>query len=496
LISLIIYLPFRGLFSTYLISKLEFSPYLSLFKDFLIGFILIWMLIIISKFIYLKKYREFEFSQKLIFFGLLGLILFVNIWSVLSSFVFNTSYLKLYINGYYFELWWLVFLVLNILLGVIIKYTKLFDPKALQVFLNRINLAILASFLSILIFSSLSIFFGQIKILDNFGYTKTDLSYNSASLFSSNNSCYRKDTIFSPCRLQGGFVHPLHFAGYLVLFIPYLCFQVLKNYSKYNYIIKFGFVFLLFTNLLLIYLSYARFTYIIIGTSIFLILFHYFKTLMNKAYLKNFLSFLSLSLLILSSSFWLVVFSVDIQKDLAFLPSSLIRNGSTLEHQKFHIVNTYVINNSRDKLWTGYGLGVYGSAAKEKYQKLVINPIYQKFSKYSISQNLGTPKFMFAENWFAQVYLNGGIFYFVAYFGILSVLTFGVRHIFLNNKKASFKLTSQEILLGSIYLGILTSNFYIHLFESQEVVNFLGISYFWWSIFSKKSSVDQKMKGL
>ena len=161
------------------------------------------------------------------------------------------------------------------------------------------------------------------------------------------------------------------------------------------------------------------------------------------------------------------------------LPTFLVKPHSSAEHHKYTTTATKILFSDTYKFFTGYGIPATGTAAKAEYTDLDTNYIYTKFSHLATNkegvflmpqQNLVLP-----ENWFLQVFLNGGFFYGLAYLGLILIPVLGLA----NPDKFKPKVFLNLVFCLS-FLGILIGNLFLHLFENQTIALYWTLLFVFW----------------
>ncbi len=466
---LVIWLPISNLVVQYVVNVLKGTTLVANIKDVLIVGLMVNLGIDIVNMIKGQKLSK-------LFLPCLPLILILvlNILAIGSSFLFNRVGIKTFAIGYYFELFWLD------LLAVWLTWNNLKSFKfAVPNFdWGVIIHSVCVGFLLVTFISALSIGFGQVEILKNFGYGKV----NAGGLVSSNNPCHNLDYGISVCRLMGSFGHPLHFVSYLILVLGVFINQAITARRIY---IRIFYLTLVACNLIFIYLSYTRFAIFALVLTGSWLIFGMLGGYLNREYLffgkvikllTAKIALISILGLILLTTLFVV--NIDINTQFPFiaskLPTSLTKPSSSAWHIRQTQSNLQVIQDTPNKLFTGFGLGMAGSTARTKYQNIENNPIYQKILLQGrFYPDMIQEFIMIPDNWFIQTTLNGGLIYTLVY---LILLLYPLRFVFGLFKVASWD--AQSITYGFLtcsLLGILIGSLIQQLFESQVTTFFFII---------------------
>ena len=492
---LMIWLPISNLAVQYVVNVRSGPTLISNIKDLLI----VGLIINLSIEIYLMIRARVEYPGKSLPQKAIELIrpclpllivLLLNILAISSSFIFNRVGIKIFVIGYYFELFWLdllaIWLTWNSLrmshkpqtgsleLGLIPAKALLIKGFDWSVIIRSVWIG----FVLVAIVSLASIGFGQVKVLSNFGYGLSD----TGGLVSSNNPCHKLDYGIDTCRLMGSFGHPLHFVSYLLMVLGVLLSQIVlvKDFR-----LRAFYAVLVVLNLIFIYLSHTRFAIFGLVLSLLWLVFGWGGSYLNREYLffgrvirlmiAKFAMLFALVVILITTVF---VLNIDINTYFpavaSQLPKSLTKPSSSAWHIRQTSSNLQVIKDSPSKLLTGFGLGTAGSTARSKYQNLETNPIYQKL----IAQGKFYPDMIqnyiiIPDNWLIQTSLNGGLLYTLLY---LVLLLWPLSYIWqLIKLEAWDNLSVARGFLICALLGILVGNLVQQLFESQVTVFFFVV---------------------
>jgi hypothetical protein len=463
-----------------------FSEYVALWKDVIVFPVLfILSLNIVLILVELLSGKDFyQKHKKNIWLALLPIILVImlNIWTIITSFFINQVELRAFVFGYYFELWWLN------LFGLLVSWWHLSEIKYKYLtteshafftewknFFKQLTVAIVAGFVPVILITSLSWILGQDKVLSVFGYGVTSSSDN---LIGTSLTCHKIDYQVEGCRSSGTFTHPLHFSSYLLIILP--VFLILTYYIK-KFSKRIIFISLVFLTLLFIFLSVSRFALLGLSVSFASIILYYAHQ--NKI-IKLLLAKVFLSIVILISVFGgLLVLNINPEEVSKILPEAIVKPSSTTWHYR-HIRSAIDTIDAIDgQAWYGLGLGVSGSAARPKYQDLEKNIIYRDYGYIAYKWGFLPPDFLLPDNWFLQTILNGGYIYTLIYFLVILIPMFGIYKFY---KSSVWADSIQFELIASIaFLSIFIGNLLQHLWESQTLVIFWSLIYFWY-LLSKK----------
>lgn len=521
-------LPFQTLLVTYFISNLGFVSYLAFWKEGLS--ILVIILLGLNIFLNIAKLciqngsKKSSISlfltqnQKYVLLKLLPIILFTFSFILIGVFsYFNSITIKMFIYGFRFELFWLF------LGSVIVTWVNFVDnrDKLKQLSIN-LTKSLLSGFILISTFSISLLVFGQQNILPFFGFgsISKDTSIITAPV------CHPIDAFIESCRLSGGFSFPNHFAAYLIIILGVLAYLIglksknqsqklvpkvknsnsgnlfeneqsilLKSKSKFENILsliserfrnKQTLILLiaLTINLTLNFASYTRFA--LLGILMFVIYFGI--KLVNQILLLlikhnkskrdlfvSFFKFLNKYVLIISI---IIPFSIGLfslfggTNVIRNLPVFISKPSSTDEHLRRFEATIEVINAEPARLLNGYGLGVTGPAAKKEYLSPFENPLFISHQAIAYNHRLVGEDLTNPENWFLQVLLNGGIFYFVFYILTL-IFVFILKY---DTNKNRYFLRNNAFVIS--FFGLVIGNLFLHIFENQTVVFLLCLTSF------------------
>lgn len=429
LLFIIAFLPLSNPIGQVLTNGFNLNSNVLLWKEFLIFIVIILMLIQI---ILLKKLINIKFI--ILFFSILLLIGF----STLS----NKIGLQTILIGFRFELFWIMFLCVG--------SDWLNNFGAIEI--KKLIFGLYFGIISILLLTLSSLIFGAQNFYTFLQYKENLDGLNKVSSL----YCHSIDASGLGCRLSGGFNNPNHFAAYLVLVIPIVIYFLFNN--KSYIIIKITNI-LLFTILILFsWLNYSRFAWLTLGILFLIMIFNLIKV--NNIKLKLFTNYLIGITIFISFLISFVIFLLPFNSKINNqLPYYLSKPGSTETHHKLtNIAKDIIIKNLPNSIYSGYGIGQAGPAAKSDYTKVeelrIVKDNINISDKYSIPAN----QIPISENWYLQLILNGGIIYFLLYFYILSR---PLKNIFLDNQF--------NFYLALSIFGLIFGNLFLHLWESSVV---------------------------
>ena len=185
------------------------------------------------------------------------------------------------------------------------------------------------------------------------------------------------------------------------------------------------------------------------------------------------------------------------------LPVEIAKPSSTFWHGMRTGATLELIQKNPTKWFLGFGLGASGPAAKLEYYDIKKAEIFGQNEQIAYRYRLVGEDLTIPENWFLQVFLNGGIIYFALYLSILCLAVkplgeFLVKKKYSNinildnlqtpsqNKKLILNQNSQNnlkithsILASLAFFGILVGNLFLHIFEAQSIVLYWSLIYLW-----------------
>jgi O-Antigen ligase len=504
-------MPLHNLIVQYATKILRLPEFVVFWKDWIVGFLIIILIIEIYKSIKRIGFKTvIKLDQIRILLPLI-LIVLLNILAILSSLVFNYFNLRAFVSGYYFELWWLDFFAILITWfnfhlyevrtkekidylsdvnyadsskfddlftfnssGLPVAKSKPFDidilKKQFWIFRNIICIG----FLITAAISSASLIFGQENILSNYGYATNS---ESVGLVGNSLACHTIDYNVPGCRLTGTMSHPIHFAAYLLLVLPVLIVGFISAKNRFS---KLSFGLMIATNLYLIFETYSRYALLSLPLLICVLVIYYWRENLSK--LKLFISKVILVLCLVLPLLVSLVFVNTKTEDLpTFLPISITKPSSTIWHYRHFMAGIKTLEAFGSKAVTGVGMGQSGSAARTKYQDLQKNTIYNVYGKIAYDWNLTEESFLLVENWYLQTILNNGWIYALIYILITLIPLAGFwKFIFASQSKKELLI---EMIFGIGFFAVLVGNQLEHLWENQTIVMFWVLIYFYSKIY-------------
>ena len=527
-------MPLHNLIVQYSTKILKLPEYIVFWKDWLVGFLIFILILdifgIIGRLGFVKLIKE----NRLKVFLPLILVIFLNILTILSSFVFNPFNLRAFVSGYYFELWWLDFFAVlmtwfNLYLYEVnaneipetkiegfadsSKFDQLFqsnterltsasifsDPttfhsistevptkplnnslKLLKKQFWMFRNIICIGFLITAAISGASLLFGQAEVLGSYGYANNT---ESTGLVGNSLVCHTIDYNVDGCRLSGTMSHPIHYAAYLLLVLPVLIIGFINAKNKFS---KVAFLLMTILNMFLIFQTYSRYALLSLPLLLALALIYIFR---NKLFgFKSFFAkFLVLVCLVLPIFVSLIFVNIRSENLPSFLPKSITKPSSTIWHYYHFFAGVKTLEALGSKSIIGVGMGQSGSAARSKYQDLQKNTLYTQYGKIAYDWNLTEESFLLVENWYMQAILNNGWIYGVIYI-LLTMIPIAGFWKFLVGKNSSKYIL--EMIFGLGFFAVIIGNQLEHLWENQTVVIFWVLIYFYAKIWK---NVTQKI---
>jgi hypothetical protein len=472
---LVVLLPLQTLLINFIVNRLGWPAWLAFWKEGLVLIIVCFMLGKIWQKLGLASFSKANFPKLWSIWAFVGAVLVISASSIVQAIP-----LRLFIFGFRFELFWLGFTAVT----MAFLNTQSVDWTKEIGFRKNLQQAVLVGFSLVSLVSIVSIFIGQDKFLDWFGFGQPNFSFLSFSPVS-----HSVDFSVGGARLSGGFSTPNHLAGYLLLVLPFLIENLRKQLRnrKPRWIILAGLGVVL--NLIFIILSFARFAYLgLLTWGLFVLILHFWQEEkfgfleQNRStqtphftQTKNRVTAIILSLaLFLPIFIGLVAINLDPTISSRFLPGFLVKPSSSTLHYRHISAALDVLSQDPTKLLFGYGLGTTGPAAKIEYTNPDQNPIFQKYSHLAYKWGLVGEDLLIPESWYLQLVLNGGIIYAVLYLAILfSPINYLGRTIYYiwqaqPEQTHPFKWSILHASLG--FFAVLVGNFFLHIFENQTIV--------------------------
>jgi hypothetical protein len=452
---LAVLLPINNLISQILTNKLHLPDLFLLWKEgivaTLIGLIYIEVL---------QKLRAGNMSWKVLTNTLIYIAISFGI--IINSFI-NSIPLREIVLGFRVELLWVGLFVATYSW---LKTVTISNQDVQKYILKPVYLGFL--FVLTLVIGSL-IFSPQI-FYTFLGYSNGWDSINSTILESP--ICHSIDAAGNGCRLAGGFSNPNNFAAYLVLVLPIFIGGFISSFQAKSNKISIAFAVIIFSILIMLGLSYARFSWLVIVLICLLasqaVLMQKFQRPILKNILKTTYTFTLLVPMLLV--FALGFINENVTK-LNVLPSFLTKTNSTIDHYKQTTLALEAIQKKgTDLIFKGYGLAQTGPIAKPQY-KDVMSSAFAK-ENLDISNRLGIKPFEAGvpENWYLQLILNGGWIYFLLYVFLIFP---AIKPIFSIYKSANINQKNYLIALG--FFGIFIANLFLHVWESPTVGYYMSV---------------------
>ena len=474
------------------------SDYIVIYKDvfqiIIIG-LMLWQIVpkINIKLSLPKNLTKISLTSFLIF-----ALMTLNILAVSNSFIFNQVSLKQFIFGYYFEMWWVNFLLITaIWYRIIILPTLLlggFTDQFFKQFPKRFLIAVTTSFIFVALVSSLSLWLGQEKVLGFFGYSGL-ITETNTSLISNSPVCHPIDYQIAICRASGTFTHPIHFASYLCLMFGLFLGLGLDFWHNHgnknnNKILGLFYVSLSIASLVFLYLSYSRYAIIGMITTLAILVITYLNIYLKPTQTvtqnlsQRIIKPIGVAVVIIPFIFAFVITTFNPENYIKFLPPALAKTSSSIWHYRHTMVTWQILTDRPMGLIDGFGLGSMGSAARPKYQDLNQNFVATHYEYVAYQWFFVKETFLLTENWVLQTLINGGLFYALLY---LIVVLLPIYPLF----RLKWKIQNIFILcLASGFWAVVIGNLLEHLWENQTLVIYWVVLYLFqnWYNYSQKSA--------
>jgi hypothetical protein len=448
--TLVFLLPFQTIISTLLVNVFKLPVILTLWKE-----ALTLLIIFIVSYYYIKEFLQNKINTKLtaLFLTLaIGLITLISYSILYYNLPINIVFLSLR-----FDLFWLVFLIAGYF-GVKI------NDNLFANFVKQAPKLFTFSFSFLAIFILFYSFIGQTKVMQALGFS------NGESFQISPQACHNIDFSLNNCRLSGGFSSPNHFAGYLLIVLPFLIINfnhTLKTKSKVGIIAN---LILITSNLIFIYFSYARFALLGIIPILVFILTELFLRHSKFNLIKRTIVFFGLAFPIFIS-----IVALNLPESILIqLPNSISKPSSTIIHSRRTFSNIQILQNRPEKILTGYGLGSSGPVAKIEYYDVEKYALIKENAPVAYQYMLLPQDLTIPENWFLQLLMQGGIFYLISnMFFIFLPISYLINYF--KNKKLDFDIII--VIFGLI--AIIIGNTLLHIWEAQTVSLYYSIAAIW-----------------
>jgi hypothetical protein len=469
-------LPIQAALILYVTNVLNLNANLSLWKEVLIGILAVIFIYQIVSVIY-KKQLIFSFQIFWPIITFLGIFLL----SILDLIRIEPM---LWILGFRFELFWLGFFSLAVVwINTVLSVEKLEYKQWLE---KILKLGILLGFGISSAFSILSLLIGQSKFLTWFGYGLEKNGFIVSSPIG-----HVVDFGNNALRLSGPFSTPNHYAGYLLLFLGFLFYLAFSETQK---VYRAGLISLITLNLALIILTFARFAWLAVVISFAIIAWLYCRnfllskfTYFSKKYNFKILAVTNaaiLSLLLITPLFiGLVVINSNLENQ-TFLPNAILKPSSTDLHRRHFLASVDVLLARPNNYLVGLGLGSSGPAAKIEYGYLYKSPVVTNYYQFASKWFIEDKDLVIPENWFLQVWINGGIIYLLGYLALFLIPLFSLIKAF---RIQQIKWADLFFSLG--YLGIFIGCLFLHILENQTIAFMWTIIYVYWQL-AKQTNLE------
>ncbi len=431
--------------------------------------------------LFLKSFPKPSFTILLII-----ALIALNLLAIFSSFIFNQVPFRQFIFGYYFEIWWVNFLLITAFWYRIIILPKLslggFTDQFFKRFPKKFLITVTASFIFVILISGLSLWLGQEKVLGVFGYSGLVTETNK-SLISNSPVCHPIDYQIATCRASGTFTHPIHFASYLCLMFGLFLGLGLdswhNNKIKNHKVIGLFYISLSVVSLVFLYLTYSRYAIIGLVTTLAILVITYLNTnqikkaqnIIQNKLTQKLLKYISVVLVIVPFVFAFVITTFNPENYIKFLPPALAKPSSSIWHYRHTMVTWQILTDRPLGLVDGFGLGSMGSAARSKYQDLNQNFVATHYEYVAYQWFFVKETFLLTENWVLQTLINGGLFYALLY---LIVVLLPIYPLF----RLKWKIQNIFVLcLASGFWLVVIGNLLEHLWESQTLVIYWTLLY-------------------
>ncbi len=482
---LAVILPIQNWLIGFLVIKLGLPEWVSLWKELLVGILMIYFWLSLSLG-WLTKKLVLRFSLTWPWW----LIVIITVIASISSFWINQIPINHFLLGFRFELWWLWFF------AVASVWWNYFATD--QQFLKQLTVAVYVGFALCSALTLASLIWGQTTV-SNFGSTKA--SYNqtanlATNWFKFNDQCHVIDYGLESCRLAGPFSAPNHLAAYLLLVWPIFLVnlgqtwkqrpwkpETLTNASGKWLLVRFIWEILAIVFILsFIALSYARFAWLAVLASLSVLAITYLQQhwlAKTKVITRVTKVGLAVSLTVPLFIAMIAVNLTPEQLDWLPLPAELVKPSSTSLHARHTNASLEILVNNPDKLWFGWGLPVAGPAAKQEYIDHHQNQMIMANSPIAYQHGLLPPDLAVPENWFLQLPLNAGLLYFLAYSWLVCWPLMALWLVWSKWPNINWEVWIQTIF-GLSFFGIILGNLLLHLWENQTVAIYWTITWFYY----------------
>ena len=470
----------------------QFIQLITLYKELLFIILIFLMISQVIHSLIKKNTHSFQLKNilksKSILIPLISLVslLFFGILSTLQA---NLS-LKLWMLGFRVELLWVI------MLGVGLIWLRINEPR---INIKKILEYTRISYVGILVIAIISNLFGIERF---YGFLGFKSGWESNGLVLESPICHGYG-VEGGCRLTAGFSTPNNLAGYLLLVLPVLVIIFVQQFqnsgltqnlkTNLTLILKNQWqnIFLIVSCVVCIYFTYSRFALLALVLGSLWILKSWLINL-NRLYkvsnsiktiqkqwfrISNFNNVFNWGIL-LSPILFLIIFLQLVSNSSLInnLPTAISRIGSSNGHYKLTSLSLEVIQNQFSNLiFSGYGLSQTGSIAKPQYQEVLNTRFVLENGELAIKYQLPKYEISIPENWYLQMWLNGGLIYLLAF---LSLLAFGLYPLFqgTNSTTATTNLFQDYkwwLALGVFMICI--GNLFLHIWENPVITFYFTI---------------------
>ena len=462
---LTILMPIQNILVLFLVSKLKLTMWISFWKEFLILFVILLMIQDISKKIAILL-KDSLCKVVMLVFCLLNL-------SILSSsFLLNKISFNQFGFGFRFEIFWLWLLVVSF---IWLRLNSFSDLPLVKLLYKQLSKSILLGFGLCSIFSTGALILGN-NFLSLFGYSTIETNSNTVGF---SPLCHSIDFGIDACRLSAPFSTPNHLAGYLLMILGFLLFNLYNNWQSFGNSFRSqifynaqrfetqSFLFLSSMCLFLIFQTYSRFA--IIGVILFTVTISLLYCQKKYLFINRFYPILCFCLFFVVTVSSILITSFDPSLT-NFLPMAIAKPSSSLEHYRLTGVNIDIIKQEPRVLYTGFGIGTSGPSAK--YSPKGEEPkLVKDFGNLSYKWFIAKDRIIIPENWYLQLILNGGLIYLLLYLFTIFIPIFDfVEYI---------KKRDSSIILAVAFVSIIIGNLFLHLWENQTIVIYWSIISLW-----------------
>lgn len=509
---LIILLPVQTPIGQFLVYNLKLSGILLLWKEVIVLLIFIIFLVYFYKLLISRKDLDGEktiwktFIKSDIAALIWPLLVFIGLflWGLFTSIFINKLPFSIFLLGGRFELWWLGLLAVLCSLNNLMKR---YDKDNLKIIQLKLLSSFYIGFGILSIFTVFTLIFNQSSVLKFLGYSTLSNSEVSPQL------CHSIDAGINVCRLSGGFSSPNHFAGYLLIFLPFVIFQLIDKLSilfskrkdilkeittgakiKEKLAVKWVNRLIYFTiilNFILFFLIKSNSRYSWFGIVAFLsfgILVIIYKRLFwtrNFKFKKIIINSLATLFIFLAVApaffiFFLTANSKESASSLN-LPTFISKPSSSDFHTRRTQATLKILQSNGPQFFLGYGIGASGPVGKLSYYNIKDYPLFKNNEYIAYQNGLVGEDLLIPENWYLQLILNGGIFYAIIYIILIGFIPAKNMTALLGDIFRKNDLKNNQIYNGCLSIAIFSimiGNLFLHIWESQSVSILFAILFF------------------